>query len=223
MPFQLQLNFSSLVLNGLAEDLRNRDIISLEVNNNVMPGLSVGYHVTSKFYLGYSYHPNRNYVLTEEYSFENSSEDVLISLDHNSGTFHTLEGRVSPFKFGLYASAFFTHVSEARYELAGLPIDEYYEIGYNIYTDAVSAEWNFKDLSTFGLGIGINQVFGNGFSLNVGLGLPLTFAKDVYEDVHVIYEDSEFTEEDIAVIQNRLEDDNFYKPIQFHASIGWNF
>jgi hypothetical protein len=211
------------VLNGIAEDLRARDIISLEVNDYAMPGLSIGYHVTSKFYLGYSYHPNRNYLLKEEYSFENSTEDVLISLDHNSGTFHTLEGRLTPFNFGLYASAFFTHVSEARYELTGQPIDEFYAIGDNIYTDAVSAEWNFKDITTFGVGIGFNQVFGNGFSFNIGAGLPLTFAKDIYEDVQVIREDSEFTEEDIEVIQNRLEDDKFYVPVQFYANLGWNF
>lgn len=222
-PFQVQLNFSGLVLNGIAEDLRRRDVLSLEVNDYTMPGLSIGYHVTSKFYLGYSYHPNRNYVLKEEYSFEGSTEDILINLDHNSGTFHTLEGRFTPFGFGLYVSGFFTHVSEAQYKLTGQPINDFFEVGSNIYSDAVSAEWNFRDITTFGLGIGFNQVFGNGLSLNVGAGLPVTFAKDLYEDVQVIQEDTEFTAEDIQIIQDRIEGDNFYVPVQFYASLGWNF
>lgn len=222
-PFQIQLNLSGLVLNGLAEDLSRRDVISLEVKEYEMPGLSIGYHLSSKFYLGYSYHPNRNYILQEAYSFEGGPDDVLITLDHKTGTFHSLEGRLTPFGFGLYAAAFFTHVSEARYNLTGVPIGESFEISGNLYEDAVSAEWNFKDMTTFGLGLGYNHVFGNGLSFNVGAGLPMRFAKDIYDDVQVIQQDNEFDQDDIQVIQERLQEEDFYFPVQFYANVGWNF
>ena len=222
-PFQLQVNLSGFALNALAEDYSKRDVISLEVKEYEMPGLSVGYHFTKKFYIGYSFHPNRNYILTEEYSFEGGASDAIITLDHNTGTFHSIEGRLTPFGIGLYFSAFYTHVSEARYDIEGVPMEDYYQVGDNLYSDALNAEWNFKDLRTLGLGVGFNQVFGNGFSLNLGAGLPLNFAKDIYDDVEVISDDSLFTEGDILVIQDRLQNEEFYFPVQFHASVGWNF
>ena len=114
-PIQVQLNFSGVFLNGFSNILANKEVDDLAVGQWAIPGLSVGYHFNRKIYLGYNYSPNRTLVLRESWSFTGGDLDGNIVVDHNTGSSHSIEGRLSPFRLGIYLSASLIHVSKAQY------------------------------------------------------------------------------------------------------------
>lgn len=225
-PFEVQVNLNGLFMKSMGKTLTKKDVITLKVKDYSTPGFSIGYHLNSKLFVGYAYHPNRNLILSETYSFDimNVSNDILIEVDHNTGTFHTLNGRFFPFSFGLYASFFFTHVTEASYKLSGTPIDTTYSIAGTPYGDALNADWNFKDLTTFGVGLGYDHVSSSGFSFNLGIGIPIEFTKDLYENIKATTDNgNQLDENDIIAISEILQDESFYFPLQIYTAVGWNF
>lgn len=224
-PFQAQLNLSGLFLRASGTTLSNRDVIDLEVNDYETPGLIAGYHLNRWLYLGYAYHPNRNVTFRDTYSFDvnNLQDDVLITVDHNTGTFHTVEGRFSPFKFGLYGSFFFTHVTEASYDMTAEPQTLAYLIDGTIYASVLNMEWNFKELTTMGIGLGYNHVTSMGLSFNIGFGVPIDFSGETYDDFNSLNDDGEFDQDDLITVSEILQDDSFYFPIHFYFGLGWNF
>ncbi len=86
--------------------MTDKEVDNLEVKKWKIPGISIGYFINKKFYVGYSFQPNRNFILKEKWSFNDDVKDGNITVDHNSGSFHSVEGRYFPFKFNLYCSAF---------------------------------------------------------------------------------------------------------------------
>ncbi len=135
-------------------------------------------------------------ILNQRYSFGEMEDDLRITVNHETGTAHVINGRISPFKFGIYLSAYFTCLSEAKYTLDAVRISYDSEVGENIYTDSLSAYWNFKDIKTMGMGAGFNHAFDSGISFNLGTDIPITFVKTVDENVTFFPQDDEFAASD---------------------------
>jgi len=223
-PFQLQVNLSGVVYKSAGNLLTKKEVIDIDVKEWQLPGLSVGYHLSSKLYLGYAFHPSRRFIFTDTYSFnQNGIDDVLITVDSNTGTQHSLNGRFSPFNFGLYGAVFLSYVSKARYDLEGKPVGEVFDIAGEAYASAFDVSWDFKDRAAFGLGMGYNHVFDTGLSFDIGAGVPIDFIKTVHENVQVIAEDNEFDLDDIEQIRRVIQEDEFYFPLQVYLSVGKNF
>ena len=102
-PIQLQGNFSGALLSVTANSLADETVDDVKVNK-WRPGIDIGYHVNRFVYLGYSFSSSLNLTLKEEWGFTNAAQDGNIVLDHKTGLMHSIETRISPFKFGLYVS-----------------------------------------------------------------------------------------------------------------------
>lgn len=223
-PFQVQVNLSGAIFRSAGNILTRENVANVEVRQWELPGVSVGYHLSKSLYLGYAFHPNRRFIFNDEYSFNgNGVNDVLIDVDSNTGNQHSLNARFSPFTAGLYGAFFINHTTEAQYELTGKPIGETFEIAGEAYTEAFDIQWDFKDRTGFGIGLGWNQVFSNGTSFDIGAGLPIDFVKTVHENVEVIREDNAFDLDDVERIQEVIEEEDFYFPLHIYLSLGKNF
>ena len=225
-PIQAQVNFSGLFFKTLGPVLADSEITSLEVNDWVIPGISAGYHFNERFYLGYAFHPNRNFVLEEQWSYSNLSSDLSTNVNHNSGTAHTLESRIFPVDFDLYFSAFATHVTAADFTMQSQPVDnQSFALGEGVYSGNTLATWNAKAVTTIGAGLGVNYVHPTGFSATIGLGIPIIFQDPFYENITIssINDSANFLETDIQAGVNAIENEQFYFPMQIQLSLGWNF
>lgn len=222
-PIQINLNASGLFLKALGSTIADSEITDLEVNNWVAPGLSIGYHLNNRIYVGYSFQPNRNLILKEPWTFGDGENDGTISLDHNTGSFHSLEGRYFPFNFGLYGALFLTHVSEGKYEMEFKSEESGMAIGENIYNTDLDAEWNARALNTIGFGLGYNYVHRSGFSFDLGLGLPIPNSKPLYENITVSsIQGITIESADITSAETKIENELFYFPVQLHLNLGYN-
>lgn len=223
-PLQIHLNGNGLFLKAFGNKLSDSEINQLDIKKWSLPGLSIGYHINKKWYLGYAYHPNRNFILKEPWSFGKGENDGNVDLDHNTGSFHTIEGRYFPFDFGLYGAAFLTHTTKAKYSMQFVREYDDIEIGENRYNTDINATWDFKSLSTIGIGIGYNYVHPSRISFDLGLGMPITFANPLYENINInATQGITIIESDIALATEKIENELFYFPIQMHVNIGYNF
>ena len=111
-PIQIHLNWGGVFLKAFANSLADSEVQNLEVKKWGIPGISLGYHLNKRLYIGYSFQPNRNLILSEDWSFAgNVLKDGFITLDHNTGAFHNIEYRYFPFKFGFYG---FEHLNSMQ-------------------------------------------------------------------------------------------------------------
>jgi len=223
-PIQIQLNGSGIFLKSLANVLADSEVDNLEVNKWGIPGISFGYHLNKRFYFGYAFHPNRNFVLSEQWTFGEDDKDGNIIVDHNSGSFHSLEGRYFPFKFDLYGSLFLTHTTKGNYNMDFNRISNTMVIGENLYATDINADWNFISFSTVGIGFGYNYVHKSGFSFDLGIGIPIVLTAPVQENINIKSKQGvSIMQEDIESGIAQIENELFYFPIQLHINIGYNF
>ncbi|MEQ9413577.1 MAG: hypothetical protein RIF39_07085 [Cyclobacteriaceae bacterium] len=223
-PIQIQLNGSGIFLKTLGSTLADSEVDELTVMNWEIPGLSIGYHINKRLYIGYSFQPNRNLILKEPWTFGENEKDGNIVVDHNTGTFHSLEGRYFPFKFDLYGSLFLTHITKARYEMDFDRIGPDMILGHNSYPTDIKADWNFKSLSTIGIGLGYNYVHKSGLSFDIGLGIPIPLSEPLFENISIqSVQGLTINPVDLSSAKEKIENEQFYFPVQFHFNIGYNF
>ena len=223
-PIQIQLNFSGVFLNTFSNSLANKEVDDLAVGQWGIPGLSVGYHLNRKIYLGYNFSPNRTLVLRESWSFTGGDLDGNIVVDHNTGSSHSIEGRFSPFRFGLYLSASLIHVSKAQYTQYFTRKGPTAEMGGGTYATDFVSTWNFKELNTVALGLGYNHVSPSGFSFNLGLSMPVPTAPPLHENIKIVAtENVEIASSDLVLGIKTIEDETFFYPMQLNMSLGYNF
>jgi len=223
-PIQIQLNGSGIFLKTFGNILADREIDELSIKKWGIPGLSIGYHFNKRLYLGYSFQPNRNLILKEPWTFGENENDGNIIVDHNTGSFHSIEGRYFPFQFDLYGSLFLTHVSKASYNMDFNRIGNSMVMGSNSYETNIEADWNFKSLNTIGIGLGYNFVHKSGFSFDLGLGLPIPLSAPLHENIEINSVEGILIEQsDIENGKSKIENELFYFPVQFHFNIGYNF
>lgn len=222
-PYQFQLNASGLFLSAFGETLANSAVTKFKINDAYIPGLSVGYHFNKKYYLGYSFQPNKNIVLNEKWTFGSGENDGKVELDHNTGNFHTLEFRWSPFKNGFYTGLFATHITQAKYLMDFTRLDSTMHLGTRDYESDIIAKWNFKEINTLGFGIGYNYISNRAFSFNIGMGIPITINQTFHQNISLeSAQGVAFAELDRNQGINKLRDERFYYPIQFYLNAGIN-
>ena len=223
-PLQIQLNASGVFLKTFGNAIADEEVDDLEVNKWLLPGLSIGYHLNKRFYLGYAFQPNRQLTLREQWSFAPVPNDGNIAVYHNTGASHALEGRYFPFGIDLYASLSFIHVNQAAYQMDFDRIGNTLRLGQNDYVTDLEADWHFRSLTTLGIGLGYNYVSKSGFSFNLGLAVPLPLSNPLYQDIIIRSRDAvDIATDDLEAARSRLEDELFFYPIQLHLSIGYNF
>lgn len=223
-PVQIHLNGSGLFIKAFGNTLADSEIDDLTIKKWGLPGLSIGYHLNKRFYLGYAFQPNINLILKEPWTFGTEEKDGNVTLDHNSGNFHTIEGRYFPFNFDLYGSVLLTHISKAKYAMDFDRIGNSIKFGDNSYTTDIKADWNFKSLTTIGVGIGYNYVHKSGISFDLGIGIPIPISEPLYENIEIISKQGiVLAQSDIEAGRSKIENELFYFPIQFHVNIGYNF
>ena len=59
--------------------------------------------------------------------------------------------------------------------------------------------------------------------MDIVVDFLVRFASHKYTDIQPIQEDSEFSDEDIALIKDRLKNEDFYFPVQVYLCNGKNF
>lgn len=223
-PIQVHLNASGLFLKAFGNSLADSEIDELNVSKWELPGVSIGYHINKRWYIGYAFQPNRNISLKEPWAFGTDEHNGNIEVNHQTGNFHTIESRYFPFKFDLYGSFFFTHTSKAEYSMDFARTGIYTRLGSHLYETDLLAQWDFKSLNTFGLGLGYNFVHKNGFSFDLGLGLPFPLNEPLHENIEITpHEEVPILPSDIAEGIQKIENELFYFPVQLHLNIGYNF
>jgi len=223
-PIQIHLNGSGLFLKGFGNALADNEIDQLTIKKWGIPGISIGKHLSKRIYVGYSFQPNRNIILEEPWTFGENDNDGNINVNHNTGNFHSLEGRYFPFNFDFYGSLFFTHVSKAKYSMNFDRIGNDLVMGENSYETDVIADWNFKSLNTIGIGVGYNYVHKSGFSFDLGFGLPIPLSEPLHENIEITSNQGlEINPNDIESGKTKIENELFYFPVQLHLNIGYNF
>jgi len=222
-PFQIQLNGSGVFFKTFGNAIADSEIDDLSIRKWGIPGLSLGYHLNKRIYIGYSFQPNRNLILKEPWTLGIDENDGNITLDHNTGSFHSVEGRYFPFKFDFYGSLFLTHTSRANYNMQFNRTGTAMAIGNNSYETDIQADWNFKSLNTIGIGLGYNYVHKSGFSFDLGFGLPIPLSEPLYENIKITSIEGVVIEQnDIEIGRNKIENELFYFPVQLHLNIGYN-
>ena len=222
-PYQFQLNASGLFLNSFGNSLANAEVENLELKDGLIPGVSIGYHFNKKYYLGYSYQPNKNLVLTEKWTFSDGDNDGRIEVDHNTGEFHTLEFRWSPFKHGFYASLFATHITKANYIMDFTRLDSTMHLGTKDYASDVTANWNYKKINTLGLGIGYNHITSKAISFGLGFGIPITINETFHQNISLESQQGiTFAQLDENNGIHKIKDEQFYYPVQLYFNVGFN-
>ncbi|NNC86417.1 MAG: hypothetical protein HKN75_10075 [Bacteroidia bacterium] len=222
-PYQFQANFSSVLMQMMGKTFYSSDVEELNVEDWSTPGVSIGYHLNKRVYIGYSYHPNRNLVLSREWRFNGNENDGMIEVDHHTGQFHTLELRWSPYRNGFYASIFATHITKANYTLDFIRLDSTMQLGSNDYASDVEAEWHAKKINTIGLGLGYNFISSKAFSLGIGLGVPITINQTYHQEITLASKQAvTFKPLDESLGIKTIREDRFYYPVQFYFSAGIN-
>ena len=221
--YQFQLNASGLFLFSFGNYLADSEVEDLQLKDGLLPGVSVGYHFNKKYYLGYSYQPNKNLVRTGKWTFSDGGNDGRIELDHNTGEFHTLEFRWSPFKPGFYASLFATHITKGNYIMDFTRLDSTMHLGTKDYASDVTANWNYKKINTLGLGIGYNHITNYAISFGLGLGIPITINETFHQNISLESKQGiTFAQLDENNGINKIRDEQFYYPIQLYFNVGFN-
>ncbi|WP_258104868.1 hypothetical protein [Marinoscillum sp. MHG1-6] len=212
-----------MFLRTLGNTLADSEVDELIVKDWGWPGITIGYHLNPRLHVGYAFQPNRNLVLKEPWTFGEDVKDGNIVVDHNTGTAHSLEGRYFPFKFDLYAAVFLTHVTKAKYNMDFDMINTTMVIGQNSYATDIYAEWNFKSLSTIGIGLGYNFVHRSGLSFDIGLGVPIALSAPFHRNISLqSIQGVTIDQTDLESAKRRIEDEMFFFPIQFHFNLGYN-
>lgn len=223
-PVQIHLNGSGVFLKVFGNKLADSEVDDLKVQKWGVPGISLGYHLNSKLYVGYAFQPNRNLVLKELWTFGENGKDGNITVDHNTGSSHSLVGRYFPFKFDLYGTLFFTHITKAKYEMQFNRTGSQMTIGQNAYPTDILANWNFKSLSTIGVGLGYNYVHKSGFSIDIGIGIPIPFSEPLHENILIKSQQNiSILPTDLESAKKKIENEQFYFPVQFQFNLGYNF
>jgi len=224
-PIQIHLNWSGVFLKVFANSIADSEVQNLEVKKWGIPGISIGYHLNKRLYIGYSFQPNRNLILSEEWSFSGSVlKDGFITVDHKTGAFHNLESRYFPFKFGFYGSLFLNYTSKANYEMDFIRSGSTMQIGANSYSTDINANWNFKFLSTLGIGLGYNYVHKSGFSFDLNIGVPIPLNKPFHENIVIeSVQGINIQPFDLNSGINQIENEMFYYPVQLNINLGYNF
>ena len=137
---------------------------------------------------------------------------------------HSIETRISPFKFGLYVSLAYINIGKVDYAMEFRRKSDMMLIGDNSYETDLDVTWNSKRINRAGLGLGYNQVFKFGLSLNFGLIVPLGFPDDEnIEFVPVNNSGLGIQSGDLFKAEAYLQDETFYGPIMLLVNIGYNF
>ena len=222
---QIQTNWSGVFLKTFGNALADSEIQSLEIENWIIPGISASYHLNKRFYVGYSFQPNRCLTLVEEWTLSDlQTNDALITVEHETGTFHDLNFRYTPFKFGAYLSGNLFHTTKGDYNLQALPLENSVQFGKASNLSQVIADWNFKSFTAIGLGLGYNYVHKSGVSFDIGLGLPIPFFDTPYENINYNWlENIWVPEEDVNFATEKLENELFFFPVRLNLNVGYNF
>ena len=224
-PIQIQTNWSGVFLKAFGNALADPEIQSLEIENWGIPGVSIGYHLNKRFYVGYSFQPNRSLTLVEEWTFSDKEiNDAMITVEHKTGTFHDLNFRYTPFKFGAYLSGNIFHTTKGDYDMEALPLENSVQFGRASNFSQVDADWNFRSFSAIGLGLGYNYVHNSGVSFDLGIGLPIPFLLTPYENINYDWaEDIWVPEDDVNFATEKLENELFFFPVRINLNVGYNF
>jgi hypothetical protein len=176
-PVQVQLGLAGWVLDHTINSLADETVDDVAVNS-WKPGIGVGYHYNRYLYFGYSLFPSLDLTLRERWGFTNAGSDGSIVLDHETGTIHSLEARLTPVRHGPYVSLAFVHARPTRYDMEFRRLGETMLIGANSYATDLNVKWKSEALTRLGLGLGYNLALENGVSVNIGLVVPLDFPDD---------------------------------------------
>lgn len=223
-PLQIQLNFSGAFLKTFGQALSDPEVDEFDAEDWLWPGIDIGYHLNKTFFIGYSFQPSRTQILKEPWSLAFGARDANINVNYQSGTYHNLNLRISPFNNGFYASASLVIIPEADYRMEVKRINSELGIGQNTYPTDVEMEWNFKSASTFGFGLGYNHIFNNGLSLAFGVLVPFISAP-FYENISLNAVENEIiiNPQDESLAIQKLRDETFFYPIQINLRFGYNF
>jgi|LKGT01.1.fsa_nt_gi hypothetical protein len=222
-PIQLQTNFSGALLSVTANSLADETVDDVKVNK-WRPGIDIGYHVNRFVYLGYSLSSSLDLTLKEEWGFTNVAQDGNIVLDHKTGVMHSIETRISPFKFGLYVSLAYINIGKVDYDMKFRRKSDTMLIGDNNYQTDLDVTWNSKRVNRAGLGLGYNHVFKFGLSFNIGLTVPLGFPDDENIEFFPVNNSGlEIQPDDLAKAEVHLQNETFYGPIFLLVNVGYNF
>ena len=220
-PIQLQANFFGAFLSVAGNTLADSTVDELEVNK-WRPGFTIGYHLNRYVYLGYSLYPSLSLTLKEEWGFADVRDGNIV-LDHETGAIHSVESRISPFKFGLYLSLAYMHARKTEYFMEFRRQSEAMLIGDNSYKTDLDVKWNSEVVNHAGLGLGYNLVLKSGVSFNLGLSVPLRFPDYEAVQMNPVNGTSEIRASDLEKAESRLNDEVFYAPFVLYFSVGYNF
>ncbi len=220
-PLQFQLNLSGLFLDLAGNGLADPTVDELNVNS-WFPGISLGNHFNRYIYLGYSLYAPLNMTLKESWGLTHRALDANISLKHRTGMIHNLETRISPFKFGLYASLSYANVGEVDYRMQFIRKGDQVLIGNNSYDTDLDIKWNSKNISTAAIGIGYTYVAQSGISFNLGLNVPMRFPNS--ENIRISTVDAAviILPSDIALAEKQIMEETFYGPVVMYLNVGYN-
>ncbi len=96
-------------------------------------------------------------------------------------------------------------------------------IGANSYVTDLEVEWEFKALSTIGLGVGYNYVHKSGISCDLGVGVPIAVKGPFHNNIKLYpTKNVNIDQADYNSAVAYIEGEMFYFPIQFHINLGFN-
>ena len=222
-PLQVQVNISGGFLDIAGNALTDPTVDELKVNKWKI-GFSVGYHLNRQFFVGYSLYPSLDMTLTEAWGFTSHGKDGNITVDHTTGPIHSLEGRLSPFKFGLYFSGSILNIGEVDYEMDFRRMNSGVMLGDNSYDSDLLVHWNSKQVTRIGLGLGYTHVLKSGVSFNIGINVPIGFPGQ--ENIRISLIDTKagsIDAMDLAQAELQLKDETFYGPVVMMLNVGYNF
>jgi hypothetical protein len=220
-PLQLHANFSGLFLDIAGNGIADETVDELNVNSWV-PGFSLGYHFNRYIYVGYSFYSPLDMTLKESWGLTFNALDANIVLEHQTGAVHSLETRISPFKFGLYASLGFANIGKVDYQMQFEQKDDGVLIGNNSYATDLDINWNSKNINTATLGLGYTYVSKSGFSFNLGISVPMSFPDAENIIINPTDPSANILPSDITLAQQHIQNETFYGPVVMYLNVGYN-
>lgn len=221
-PLQVQVNFSGLFIKLAGNALADPTVDDLSVNA-WKPGFSVGYHFNRYIYVGYSLYAPLDMTLKESWGLTGTVLDANIILAHQTGAIHNLEARISPFKFGLFASVGYSNLRETKYQMQMTRINETLLIGNNSYPTDLEIHWNAEKSQSASLGLGYTHVTKSGFSFTLAINAPLRFPKDENIVITPTNTSVNILSSDLTLAKQMIEEETFYGPVMFLLNLGYNF
>jgi len=223
-PFQVQLNFSGVFIKTFGQAISDPEVERFDARKWAWPGIDIGYHLNRTFFIGYSFQPSRNHILEETWSLSYGPKDANIRVDYQSGNYHNLNLRISPFNNGFYASASLVLIDRADYQMQAERLADELRIGEGAYPTDMNVAWQFKNALTFGVGLGYQHIFNNGIAVGFGLLVPL-ISSPYYEDISFFptNEGVSLNLQDKARAEEKVRQETFFYPIQFNLKVGFNF